>query len=113
VDEIWSSQAAKRPCRNFLFVGCIFVFSIAETDDFVHEPGALPHGLKRKIDKLSKWESQSPAADRGLSDHAQRLESRAGSLGKQSYMKERWIIMAPQLDWIPAYLRLGAYSPQL
>jgi hypothetical protein len=74
---------------------------------------ALPHGLKRKIDKLSKWESQSPAADRGLSDHAQRLESRAGSLGKQSYMKERWIIMAPQLDWIPAYLRLGAYSPQL
>jgi hypothetical protein len=45
---------------------------------------ALPFGLKRKIDRLSKWESQPPA-DRNLSDHAQRLESRAGSLGKQSY----------------------------
>jgi hypothetical protein len=30
---------------------------------------ALPFGLKRKIDKLSKWESQSPA-DRSPSDHA-------------------------------------------
>jgi hypothetical protein len=35
-------------------------------------------GLKRKLDKLSKWESQSPA-DRSLSDHAQGLESRAGT----------------------------------
>ena len=35
-----SPQAAKRTYRIFLFVGCIFAVSIAETDDFVHEPGA-------------------------------------------------------------------------
>jgi hypothetical protein len=53
--------------------------SIAETDKFVHEPGATIW-LKRKIDKVSKWECQSPA-DRSFSGHhAQRLESRAGSL---------------------------------
>jgi hypothetical protein len=47
---------------------------------------ALPFGLKRKIDKLPKWESKLPA-DRNPSDHVQRLESRAGSLSKQSYRK--------------------------
>jgi hypothetical protein len=71
---------------------------------------ALPFGLKRKVDKLSKWESQSPAG-RSLSDHAQRLESRAGSLGISNRI-ERLIDNhgAAILDWIPAS-RLGAYSP--
>ena len=37
-------------------------------------------GLKRKIDKLKKWESQHPKT-RATSQHAARLESRAGTPG--------------------------------
>jgi hypothetical protein len=40
----------------------------------------LGFGLKRKIDQLKKWESQHPKT-RATSEHAARLESRAGTLG--------------------------------
>jgi hypothetical protein len=38
-------------------------------------------GLKRKIDKLKKWESQHPKTTGATSEHAAQLESRAGTLG--------------------------------
>jgi hypothetical protein len=37
-------------------------------------------GLRREIDKLKKWESQH-LKTRATSEHAARLESRAGTLG--------------------------------
>jgi hypothetical protein len=37
-------------------------------------------GFKRKIDKLKAWENQHPKK-RATSEHAARLESRAGTLG--------------------------------
>ena len=40
----------------------------------------LRFGLRRKIDKLKTWESQHPKT-RATSEHAARLESRAGTLG--------------------------------
>jgi hypothetical protein len=40
----------------------------------------LGFGLRRKIDKLKKWESQHPKT-RATPEHAARLESRAGTLG--------------------------------
>jgi hypothetical protein len=40
----------------------------------------LRFGLKRKIDKLRTWESQHPKTT-ATSEHAARLESRAGTLG--------------------------------
>jgi hypothetical protein len=40
----------------------------------------LSFGLKRKIDKLKGWESKYPKT-RAISEHAARLESRAGTLG--------------------------------
>jgi hypothetical protein len=84
--KLRQSQTAKRTCRFFLFVGSDFCQFLLLEQAIPCMNQALPFGLKRKIDKLSKWESQSPA-DRSPSDHAQRLQSRAGSLGKQSYRK--------------------------
>jgi hypothetical protein len=74
--------------ETFCSLVSILPVSVAEQHNCVHEPGATLW-LRRKINKLSKWESQSPA-DRNLSDHAQRLESQANSPGKQSY-RERML----------------------
>jgi hypothetical protein len=66
----------------------------------------LSFGLKRKIDKLEGWESKHPKT-RATSEHAARLESRAGTLGTYSYRK---ITKCLQFEYAPvATTTIDAY----